>query len=392
MNKVCMVEYQGRCDDKGKAVGHAPKVLREYLQFIRNGCEVSLFAPKVILKELPEEEWKKTDNLRAKVLPRHIVMKGRTPFWEKIANKLHMFQNIRSAIKHADADILWFFNVEYYLMLYLFLHKKPKQKLVCTLFLDGYHADTGLKAKAAAGVKQWVFEQAQKKISLIISTGKQFTFRNCRWEYIPDYYDQRELYGPYRRRTASGAGKEERAVCLGTMGNGKQLEEMVSAFARIGYPLTVAGRFYDKERVNALRMIAEQGRGTIEILDRYLAPEEYLSLLSGAKYTVLPYPPQNYATQTSGVMQEAVFVDTVPVTYRAILEGNGVSGVGFESWEELSRDMLLRDVTDCLSEYRRLRETEYSEALVKKRYTDIFCDLWNGKDGQRKRDTESDDK
>lgn len=369
-----MVEYQGRCDREGMAVGHAPKVLWEYLQIIRNDCEVSIFAPKVILKELPGEERKNAD-LRAKVLPRHIVMKGKTPLREKITNKLHMFQNIRSTLKHSDADILWFFNVEYYLMLYLFLHKKPRQKIVCTLFLDGYHADAraGLKAKVVACVKQWIFKQAQKKISLIISTGKNFTFQNCRWEYIPDYYDKKELYEPYRRRELSGAGKEERAVCLGTMGNGKQLEEMVKAFVRIGYPLTVAGRFYDSKRLEELRRIAGQKSEIIEILDRYLSEEEYLSLLSRAKYTVLPYSPHNYAKQTSGVMQEAVFLDTVPVTYRAILEGNGVPGVGFESWEELSSDMLAQDVTNCLAEYQRLRETIYSENSVKRKYIDIFA-------------------
>lgn len=376
MNKVCMVEYQGRCDAEGKAVGHAPKVLQEYLQLIRNDCEVSVFAPKVILKELGED-WKKAGVLQAKVLPRHIVMKGKTPFWEKITNKLHMFANIRSALKHADADIFWFFNVEYYLMLYLFLHKKPKQKIVCTLFLDGYHADQqgGWKEKIVAGVKQWVFAQAQKKISLIISTGKQFTFQNCRWEYIPDYYDKWGLYEPYRRRISSGAGKEERAVCLGTMGNGKQLEEMVKAFAKIGYPLTVAGRFYDPERVKALRMIAGQGKGTIEILDRYLSQEEYLSLLAGAKYTVLPYSPLHYASQTSGVMQEAVFLDTVPVTYRAILERNGVLGVGFESWEDLSLELLSQNLTKYLTEYQRLRETLYHEETVKNGYRAIFAGI-----------------
>lgn len=370
-----MVEYQGRCDQEGRAVGHAPKVLWEYLQIIRNDCEVSVFAPKVILKELPEGERKNTDFLYAKVLPCHIVMKGKTPLWEKIANKLHMFQNIRSTLKHSDADILWFFNVEYYLMLYLFLHKKPKQKIVCTLFLDGYHADAsaGLKAKAVAGIKQWVFAQAQKKISLIISTGKNFTFQNCRWEYIPDYYDKKELYEPYRRREVSGTGKEERAVCLGTMGNGKQLEEMVKAFVRIGYPLTVAGRFYDSKRVEELRRIAGQKSNTIEILDRYLSEEEYLSLLGRAKYTVLPYPPHNYASQTSGVMQEAVFLEAVPITYQTILEGNAVPGVGFESWDELSADMLAQDVTHCLAEYRRLRETVYSENSVKRKYIDIFA-------------------
>ncbi len=376
MNKVCMVEYQGRCDREGKAVGHAPKVLQEYLQLIRNDCEVSVFAPKVILKELQKEntESVQTKKLQAKVLPCRIVMKGRTPFGEKVANKFRMFKNIRSAIKYADADILWFFNVEYYLMLYLFLHKKPKQKLVCTLFLDGYHAPSqgGCKARLVAGIKQWIFEQAQKKISLIISTGQQFTFRNCRWEYIPDYYDKKGLYEPYRSRMSAGGGKEERAVCLGTMGNGKQLEEMVKAFVRIGYPLTVAGRFYDRERVDALQMIAGQGKGKIEILDRYLSQEEYLAMLAGAKYTVLPYPPLNYASQTSGVMQEAVFLDTVPVTYRAILEGNGISGVGFESWEELSLEQLLQDRTGYLTEYQRLRKTQYSEESVKSGYMAVF--------------------
>ncbi len=377
MNKVCMVEYQGRCDTEGKAVGHAPKVLQEYLQMIRNNCEVSVFAPKVILKELPREDRKNAGSLQAKVLPCHIVMKGKTPFLEKITNKLHMFTNIRNAIKHTDADILWFFNVEYYLMLYLFLHKKPKQKIVCTLFLDGYHADAQADSKArfVAGVKQWVFEQAQKKISLIISTGKQFTFSNCRWEYIPDYYDKKGLYEPYRRRKSSDAGKEERAVCLGTMGNGKQLEEMVKAFVRIGYPLTVAGRFYDQERVKALQTIARQSNGKIEIQDRYLSQEEYLSLLARAKYTVLPYSPLNYATQTSGVMQEAVFVDTVPITYRAILEGNDIPGVGFESWEELSSDLLVQDLTKYRTEYQRLRETVFSEASVQNKYIDIFSCL-----------------
>lgn len=370
-----MVEYLGRCDAEGKAVGHAPKVLQEYLQMIRNDCEVSVFAPKVILKELPREEWKNAGASQAKVLPCHIVMKGKTPFLEKITNKLHMFTNIRNAIKHTDADILWFFNVEYYLMLYLFLHKKPKQKIVCTLFLDGYHTDAqaGGKARFVSCVKQWVFEQAQKKIDLIISTGKRFTFSNCRWEYIPDYYDKKGLYEPYRRRISSDVGKEERAVCLGTMGNGKQLEEMVKAFVRIGYPLTVAGRFYDQERVRALQTIAEQGDGKIEIQDRYLSQEEYLSLLAGAKYTVLPYSPLNYATQTSGVMQEAVFVDTVPVTYRAILEGNDILGVGFDSWEELSTELLFQDVTKYRTEYQKLRETVFGEAAVKNKYMTIFA-------------------
>lgn len=371
MNKVCMIEYQGRCDADGKAVGHAPKVLRECMEFIRQDCEISVLAPKVILRELPRH-----DRWISKVLPHHIVMKGQTPFLEKITNKLHMFTNIKKAIKHANADILWFFNVEYYLMLYLFLHKKPKQRLVCTMFLDGYHAakEDGMKARIAARVKQWVFERAQKKIDLIIATGKQFAYKNCPYEYIPDYYDRRQLYKKYRDRVRNNGEKKDIAVCLGTMGNGKQLEEMTEAFLKAGYPLKIAGRFYDEERVERLKESARKSNGTIEIVDKYLTKEEYLTLMAEAKYTVLPYSPINYASQTSGVMQEAVFLDTVPITYQAILSGNGIPGVGFNSWEQLPEDLMTRDRSDYLMEYRKLRGTEYREDIVKESYLRIFAE------------------
>ena len=369
MKKICMIEYQGRCDSKGKAVGHAPKVLKEYMEFIADDCEVSVLAPKVILRELPEGNRK-----ACRVLPHHIVMKGKTPFHEKVGNKLHMFANIHKALKNTDADTVWFFNVEYYLMLYLFLHRRPKQRVICTLFLDGYHASkqADLKTRFVASFKQWVFEQAQKKMDLIISTGQQFTFKNCNYEFIPDYYDRKDFYERYRKQFLEGKQKKEQAVCLGTMGNGKQIEEMVEAFLRIGYPLKVAGRFYDKQRVEQLKILVEKRKGNVEITDSYLSQEEYLALLAESKYTVLPYSPVNYASQTSGVMQEAMFLNTVPVTYEAILSGNGIPGIGFSAWKNLSAEQLAQDTTVFQKEYQRLRENAYSEDSVREKYQNIF--------------------
>lgn len=352
--KVTMVEYQGRCDTEGKAVGHAPKVLIEYYDFIKDICDVNVFAPKVILKQLPKEI-----SANSKVLSKQIVMKGHNSFYEKIANKMHMFQNLKQAFQGSDADIVWLFNVEYYVMLYLFLHRKPKQKVVCTLFMEQFKGN-GIVGK----VKKYVFGQAQKKIDLIISSGENFHFSNCESKFIPDYYYQEEKYKTYQH-----VAKKEMAVCLGTMGDGKQLEEMVEAFNRVGYPLTIAGRFYDKQRLERLKNAAGEN---ISIVDKYLSDAEYFDLLSQAKYTVLPYSPLQYNTQTSGVLQEAIFVNTIPVSYKAVLEGNNTLGVGFLEWSKLTKEILSGDVSNLLEQYKELRENKYSERTIRTSYSDIF--------------------
>ena len=352
-----MVEYQGRCDIEGNAVGHSPKVLEEYYNFIKADCHVSVMAPNVILKSATEE----IANSGSK-LEHHIVMGGKKSLFQKINDKLHMFSNIKKALRATDADTVWFFNVEYDLMLYLFLHRKPKRKIVCTFFLDGYH--NGMVGK----IKQWIFEKAQKKIDLIISTGPKLKFKNCKYEYIPDYYYIKDKYEVLRRKT-----KIDRAVCLGTMSGGKLLEDMVDAFNNNGYPLYVAGRFFDKNRLCNLNAVAKDN---IVIEDKYLSDDDYFEILSTSRYTVLPYSKSQYNTQTSGVMQEAMFTDSIVVTFNDILEGNEMVGIGFEEFAELTKDMLIRseeETENILSEYNTMRNTVYSIDSISEKYLKIFA-------------------
>lgn len=359
-----MVEYQGRCDENKVAVGHAPKVLTEYYDFIKDSCDVSIFAPNTIFDSITDLQCVKKETL-----PHYIEMKGSTPFVEKITNKINMFKNIKQAIMLANkngAGTIWFFNVEYYIMLYFLFHKKPSQKIVLTMFIDGYFPgkNASIKSKIVNGVKQKVFENAQKKFDLIISTGKSFSYKNCKNLFIPDYYYIPDVYDQF-----IVSEKESTAVCLGTMGRGKQLKEMVEAFNRIGYKLIIAGRFYDKNLVNDLKKIAKDN---ITIEDKFLTTEEYLSLLSKAKYTVLPYPEENYSHQTSGVMQEAIFLRTVPVTYESILDGNCVKGIGFKNWDSLTKEMLSSDTSQLVNIYENEIKTTYAYDVVKNKYISIF--------------------
>ena len=350
--KIVMAEYQGRCDEEGTAVGHAPKVLEEYAEFLRLVSAPRIFAPRCVLKAC-----KKAGRKGAKVLPHRIVMKAHPSFFEKVANKLRMFANIRIVLREAGEDTIWFFNTEYYLCLYLALFGNSGKRIVFTTFKEGYDGGPG-------GIRQKIFERAQKRMALIISSGEDFRFKNAPSIYLPDYFCDESVFGAYRARERSAG-----AVCLGTMGAEKQLEEMVEAFTRMDFPLTIAGRFYDHERVKRLKEMAGE---KITIRDEYLSREEYLQLLGRASHVVLPYSPQQYGSQTSGVLQEALFLDTIPVAPEAVLRGNHVPGVGFESWDKLKAADLYEDGTELRRQYAQLRRGIYSKEHMEKVLKEIF--------------------
>ena len=379
--KLSLVEYQGRQDTTGHPVGHASKVLAQYFEIVRDSFDTDVFAPECILKESEKklsdrkawDERKKSRNIH--ILPHSLVMKGKNFFSDKVLNKFRMFSNINKALKNSQADVVWFFNTEYYLMLYLAVVGNHGKKVCVTSFMEGF---TAKKNGKFAGIKQKIFERAQKKIALIIATGYGYRFKNVKSVYIPDYTYDKSIYGRY----AAGAVAAETgvtvpegryAVCLGTMNPEKQLEEMTEAFSRIGYPLVVAGRFYDKERLARLRDAAADN---VTFIDSYLSVDEYYMLLTNAEYAVLPYSPEQYGSQTSGVLQEAVFCGTIPVSYSRVLDGNRVKGIGFESFDELKKEDL--ELTsemrqDCLDEYDRLRREVYDKNKIEKNLRDALA-------------------
>lgn len=352
---IAMVEYQGRCDENARAVGHVPKVLPEYYAYIADDFDVSVYAPDVILKEASE----RLTEAYVCTLPYRIVMRGNAPLTERIGNKLNMFKNISYVLKKNHEDVLWFYNVEFYLFLYLALFGNKGNKIAVTLFLDGFHSG------ALKSIKQKIFEAGQKKVWRCISTGASFNFKNMDSVFIPDYMYDEALYGRYEKND-----KGAYAVCLGTMDKGKQLDELINAFNRMSFRLMIAGRFYDEAWYEALRSKASDN---IEIRNEYLDTDEYLTLLSKARYVIVPYNEGNYSRQTSGVMQEAVFTGTVIVTHKDILSGNKLPGIGYKDYRDIT-DGLLEDTSynkkrdqAVLMEYDRLKRSVYSRDSIQSR-------------------------
>ena len=364
--KLTVCEYQGRCDAKGNAVGHAPKVLSEYVSYVRDDFDVTVYAPETILKASALK------GIKRKILNDCIVMEGKSSFFSKVFNKFRMFRNISSVLKDSEADKVWFFNTEFYLMLYLALFGNRGKEIYITTFMEGFLAG---KNGPFAKIKQKIFEKAQKKIKLIIKTGPAFSFKNAPSVFIPDYacdpetFDVPEGHIPEDEEIAEFAdkhGKDGFAVCLGTMNSEKQLEEMTEAFKRMDFPLLIAGRFYDDERLAALKRSA--GRETL-IKNTYLSREDYAWLLKNAFMAVLPYAKDQYSAQTSGVMQEAVFAGTPVMAYEEVLEGNRVPGIGIRSFDSLKEGFKVPSHADTRAlkdSYSELCRTRYSREIIKK--------------------------
>ena len=352
--RIVMAEYQGRCDTAGTAVGHAPKVMREYGDMLGGlSHEVVYYAPAVILKAAGIRK-----DMPYKKLDHHILMKGKNSLAEKIFNKFRMFANISECLK-SDADIIWFFNTEFYFFLYLAIFGNRGR----TVYANSFIGDFG--RGFAPGIKRRIFERAQKKIKGIISTGPSFSFKNTKSIFIPDYSYAPEVYDRFRTEN-----KEDIAVCLGTMNPDKKLEEMVEAFNKNGYPLKVVGRFYDKERFEKLKAAAAVN---VEIRDEYPDRDDYLKMLGSARYVVLPYPEEKYSMQTSGVLQEAVFLDTIPLTYKAILEGNRIPGGGYSRMDEIGDVIKNIDEEELKKSYAALRAADYDRAAFAEKLDAFLC-------------------
>ena len=105
-----MVEYQGRIDENGKALGHGPKVLNEYFDFIKDYCQVSVYAPREMLNEFRGAKI----SHETKILPGKIVMGQDKTVLIKIKNKLNMFNTvfIKTAYYHCSIISLSYTSIE----------------------------------------------------------------------------------------------------------------------------------------------------------------------------------------------------------------------------------------------------------------------------------------
>lgn len=308
---ILLVDYYGTCDSKGKSIGHSPKVAQEYAQLVSPAFTTNLLASPCIIKSVEHGIF-----ADCKELPYNIFETRDNSIKKRIIDKIKLFYNIRKVYQTmGNYDIVWFYRVDFFLFLYLTFHRKPLNcKLVCLI------CHTSYLANKLDQLLNRIVQNALKKVDMVIYTQKMQKKTNLNSCVIPDYYFF-DKYNEFRKTV-----KKEKVVCLGTMSIYKKLEELIDVFNQIDYNLEIVGRFADPLRADKLK-----GRMNINIYleDCSLTFEDYYKKLGEAKYAILPYDMKQYDNRTSGVLLESVFLNTIPIAPRQLLEQNDIPGVAY---------------------------------------------------------------
>lgn len=318
MKKIFMIDYYGMCDQNGQAVGHSPKVLKEYANLIKDNFQVGVAASPCLLKEIGENFHDKYK------LKYDISTVNEQSITKRITDKLKLFYNINTALKIDGYNIYWFYKTDFFLFLFIWLRGPDKRgkKFIAQIYQESF--GNGIMRK----ILNRIYHKGMLKFDGIIYSQKGMTSVHPNALYIPDYYYDSSRYKKYE-----STEKEEKVVCLGTMNPYKKLDELVNIFNRNGYPLEIRGYFFDKDFYQSL---CSRKRNNIVIEDRILSEDEYYEALAAAKYTILPYDMEQYQSRTSGVLIESMFLNTIAIAPMQLLRENQIEGIGYEKIDELS--------------------------------------------------------
>ena len=318
METIVFIDYCGSCDREGKAIGHSPKVLNEYADLLKDSFRLEAILPLCVHEAVKTEIFAGIMDL-----PYQITEEGERGLLKRVLDKYKMFRNIDLANRYCDNRICWYYRTDFFLFLYYFFHRKPKdKKMICLLYQQKF-------AEGLLGeFLNFIFQKGLSKFDAVIYTQKNMTIPHSKKFYMPDYYYD-EKYEKYKK-----IPKENKVVCLGTMNPYKELEKLIDVFNENGVKLEIAGKFLDKQRYLDLQRRAKEN---ILIENVVLSEDDYYRKLASAKYSILPYDMKLYEGRTSGVLLETVFVGTMPIAPKRLLEENQVSGIGYESLNDIAK-------------------------------------------------------
>lgn len=309
--KVRLIEYKCIVNDENQPFGHAEKAIEDALMI----CD---------RLDLEAEVAASADFKAASLkLPNSLNVKDYT--YKSISR---IMQNLKAATKVTKGEevLFWFVNVDWYLFLFLALHKLS-QKKIATVYKDRYDQINGFKGKKffVGDILYALLEKGVKQINLYLET----FFASERMPdavYLPDY-----IYTPFYEEHRV-KDKIERVICPGTINTQKDVKGLVDVFKQINCPLLIVGQFTDRALYDEL---LKSKSGNITIENRRLEYEEYYRLIAESTYCITPYNMNRYTSATSGVIREAVYLGSTVIAPKRMLGNMGINGIGYEALEDL---------------------------------------------------------
>lgn len=351
---ITLIDYCGSCDGEGRAIGHSPKVLMEYADLLKDHYKLEAILPLCVHESVKEGTFDRITNL-----PYQIVEEGNRGLLKRLVDKYKLFRNIGLANRYSEQKICWYYRTDFFLFLYYFFHRKPKDKIMICLLYQQKFAE-GILGKTL----NIIFKRGLSKFDAVIYTQKNMKITHPKVFYMPDYYYDAK-YEPYRKMP-----KDDKVVCLGTMNPYKELEKLVDVFNANGMKLEIAGKFLDQQRYLDLQ---HRAKDNVIVENVVLSEDDYYKKLAGAKYSILPYDMKVYEGRTSGVLLESIFVGTIPIAPKKLLEENEVRGIGYDTLQELLESSFFNKI--------RVEKEEnllIDKNMIKGAIYDWLCGIVNG--------------
>lgn len=338
--KIVIADYLGPADKDGTPIGHLLKVIYDLHDLLSDDVELSYavcsnYADKLDDRFVIEE-----------TLP---PIPDDMPRYKAIMLRL---KNIQKTLKTNDA--VWFINVDVYFFLLMPFIRASKKQIYITNYRD--YVNTG------SFLKRLLYNITNKKIFCEFTTCRGVVRSNH--VYIPDYWFDEDFYDKYKKLE-----KKKQVIFCGTMSVAKDINGLIEAFNANKQPLSIAGRFAEEKMYNeAVSLITGSN---IEISDRKLTDDEYCSLIGSSMFVVLPYKRECYQGRSSGVILEALFMDTIVIAPKFLLDYLGIEGIGYENINELEafsvEDIAETEVLRIMDANEKVKSM-YSKSKAKELY------------------------
>lgn len=325
MKKVLMIDYKGNANRAGVPIGHPIKVINEFSQLLQYHCKVKLLIPenyKDYIKDVPDRDvhW----------LSKFMNIEG-ISFFDRIANFFNRVINIRESLNcFENEEIIWFVNADIVLFVYMFF--SPTSFKNKKIWLTLYDAQVSNKRR----LKRFFLKKTLVRFNAIFESTLKADIEGINTYQLPDYIYYPEYYEKY-----NNANKIDRVLYVGTISDDKDIEGLVEAFYNSDKQLLIAGKFRDPLKFQYLKDKASEN---ITFKNSYITEEEYYKLIAESKYIILPYKMEGYMNRTSGVLMEAIYLDSIPIAPKYLLEFNNTSGIEY---------LELRDVNKMIDTIRK---------------------------------------
>lgn len=335
MMKVTLVEYLNYVNDENQPVGHGKKVLQQMANLLSMDFSIECICSESYLP-LGFQKCRQT--------PIEISQKDKSI--KQINNAV--FKNLKiceSAV--ADSDIIWFTNSDWHLMAFLPFFNTKKRKIIVTAYRD-IRKDVADSKSRLRIIKKSIVEKGISRVNLFVITNENLKLSNNQL-FIPDYICDKS-YDMF-----VSPQKIDRILCVGAMRKSKDLLGVIKHFRETDIPVYITGGFQDKEWFNKLKDLCSSN---IQIEDRMVPYEEYYSLIGESRFTIMPYDMTIYDSATSGILQEAIFLGSIPIAPKRLLDYNGINGIGYEQLEELPTNL------EDMKKNKRFMENDLSKYMA----------------------------